>query len=129
MAKSKTEKYIVVKSGVCLDPKSTKSEKIGAVVNLTSDKAACLVGKVQKASEHAAEDKPKADAKLVKENDKLLASIEELTDANTKLGEENDKLLASIEELTDANTKLGEENKMLKEQIGKLTEQISKPAE
>lgn len=108
MAKSKTEKYIVVKSGVCLDPKSTKSEKIGAVVNLTSDKAACLVGKVQKASEHAAEDKPKADAKLVKENDKLLASIEELTDANTKLGEEN---------------------KMLKEQIGKLTEQISKPAE
>lgn len=83
MSKAKTQKYIIIGSGVCL--KGITETAKGETVELTDAKAAALVGKVVLAKGYDADQK--TDKELLAENAKLKKQNDQLTEQLTKLTE------------------------------------------
>ena len=103
MANEKTNKYIVIKRGVCL--KGIIETDLDSIVELTDKKAAGMVGKVRLLKDYEYDNKGSADlkkevAKLNKANQAGSDQVEELVEANAELTALNDDLNKANAELT-----------------------------
>lgn len=89
MTKVKTQKYKIIRAGVCL--KGTHEEKLGEVVDLTKEKALSMIGKVQLLEDYEAANKSSGD---------LFKALEATTKELKAMTAERDELAKALESMT-----------------------------